>query len=156
MQCIDGLGPIGSAFLQRKLCKFNVPVTQLVPGEFINCLRRVVQFKIAQSLFNGFRDSLQARDDPTIRNREFHVMSMQPLGRATRRFLNGLSRCRIELKVEELGRIPDLVAKSAVPFHPVDGQLDVAPLPRHRGQGETQRICTMLVNQQQRINHVPA
>ena len=56
--------------------------------------------------------------------------------------------------MKKLHRVPDLVTKTAVAFHAIDRELDVASLACHRGQSKPQRIRAVLFDQNERVDDV--
>ena len=163
MECDQRLLTIRPTRAERKLRKLNVPIADLAPSKRIQRLRRLVEFEVFETFFDGRNRFLKARQDPSVRRKKLRVVVEKPLTGSALRFSQrrGIRNqavyrtLRIELQVQEFDRVPNLVTEGAIAFHSVHRKLDVASLARHRSQGEAKRIGSVLIDQNQGVDHVP-
>ncbi len=113
--------------LQHGLGQFQVPVAELVPGEFVQRRGGVVEAVVGEALVVVGDGMAQARDDPAVDH-------LRRNG-ARRR-----DRLALGHQQHEARGIPQLVAEVAVARHASEFEADVAALRGERGERESQRI----------------
>ena len=131
--------------VERGLGQLDGPIAQLVPDEAVDAARRVAQPVFVERRAGLVGAALKAAQDPAV------VDGGGPGGEHG----GGHGRRRrIRVHEDEAGRVPDLVCERAVARDAIDRELDVAALPRHRGQREAQRVGAVLRGEVERVDDV--
>ena len=132
-------GAVGA--LQHRLCELEVPVAEDVPDEAVGRARRLVELvehDALRDLVDRFR---RLAEDPAV-ERLIDGARIEP------------GRMRAGIHLREARRVPDLGREVAVALDALDRELDVAPLRRHGGEREAQRVGAVAVDQLERIDDV--
>jgi hypothetical protein len=114
--------------LQRGLRQFEIPIAVLVPGKFVQRLRREVEAILREPRAHFGDRRAETRTDPAIgrRVRDFTAL------------LAAVLACRVHQHVAR--RVPQLVAEVLVPIDAAEIEADVAPHRRERAQREAQCV----------------
>ncbi len=129
-----GLGRPVLAALQHRLGELEVPVAEHVPDEAVGRVGRVVE-AVGFDRGAGLGDRLGGlAEDPAVE-------------RLARRLRIEAGDARAAVHLGEARGVPQLGGEVAVALDAARRELDVAPLRRHRGQGEAQRVGAEAVDE---------
>src|SRR3569832_1151175 len=112
--------------VEHGFAEFEVPVAELVPGEFINRLRHEIETIPLAVLAHLPRDALQTRAYPAIGEAEFEVAFAAIVSFGVHQYVTR--------------GVPELVAEVAIALDAAEVDLDVAARGRERGKGIAKRI----------------
>ena len=126
---------------QKRLGKFDIPVTDPAPDKGVKTRRRIVEAIARERLVMGDARARRFPHDPTV-DRLGNACGIEPRHRLARVHL-GKTR-----------GVPKLGAEIAIARDPVFRQLQITPHRRHRGQREAHGIGAKLVDQFQRVQHI--
>ena len=120
---------LGCTGVELHLGELQIPVAVLVPYEFVDGARGLVEAVGIESRMNLGDSLLQTRGNPAV-------------GVGERHRLAGILPAVVPFEVHqrETGRIPQLVAEVAVAFGALQVELDVATVGSEAGEREAQRI----------------
>ncbi len=121
--------------LQHRLGELEIPVAELVPGEFVQRRGGEVEAIVVERRVHLRQRVSEARDDPAVGHGEFGFTD-QAAARGRRRS----GRITLQRHEHEARRVPDLVAEVAVAVDAAEIEVDVACRSGERGEGEAQRI----------------
>ena len=114
--------------VQDGLGHLQVPVAELVPGEFVQRLGGQIEAVLGKRPLNPLDQGAQPRSYPAVRGG----------------VLQRLIRKRgLHMKKYVRGGVPELVAEVAAARNPAHVQADVAPGGRKRREGEAKRVRTV-------------
>ena len=126
--------------VQTRFSKFDVPVANFAPDEVVNSAASFAQFKFAKQIGNFFRYVLQAGKNPSICQ---GVRSQFRIGVIA----FNVHQCKT-------GSIPNLVSKVTSGFYTFPIEAHIVTRGVAGNEHEAQSICTILVNNFQRINAI--
>src|SRR5262245_25066956 len=133
----DGAGLV----VERTLYQLDIPVAESAPGERVDGVSHVVEAELVERLVETAQGLDHFADDPAV-DRLTCLRRGDASGRAD------------AIALEEARRVPQLGGEVAIALDPFLIELDVAALAFHRGQGETDRIGAISVDQAERIDGV--
>ena len=136
-----GLGGLVGA-VQDRLGELQIPVAECVPDEMIGRVRRIVEAVLLDGFGDGGGRALRFAGDPA-------VDGLLRAGRVE------ILRRQAAVHLAEARRVPELGREIAIALDAGGRQLDVAPLRRHRREGEAQRVGAILVDQVEGVHDVP-
>ena len=121
---------------------FNIPVTELFPDEIINLLNCNTKLIFIQVLCYIFCQSV--------------YLGQNPLISAGKGFQISLSRnlCFFQIHHNKSGCIPYLICKVSAGFHTFHVETHIISGSISGHQGKTQSICSILVNDFQRVDTI--
>ena len=119
----------GGLALQHRLGELQVPVAELVPGEFVQRRGREVEAVLGERAVDLRERGGEARDDPAIGDGEFRVADQIALARSPSTVIS-----------TKRARVPQLVAEVAVAADAAEVEVDVARRAGQRGEREAQRV----------------
>ena len=126
---------------QHRLGELQIPVAEDIPGEVVDRARRRVEAVGVEGCGHGAGRTRGLAHDPAVDP----ALGLRGIEAGDRRTAIGLAEAR---------RVPELGGEVAVAGDAALGELDVAPLRLHRGEGEAQRIGAVGLDQRQRVDHV--
>ena len=131
--------------VEAELDDFEVPVAKAAPEELVDQIRRVVVAVVFEGLIDIGSGCVEFSNDPT---------RFERIGRARGGY--GAERCGIDgdsdfcgavdVLEEEAGGVPDFVGEGAIAFGSRDVEGDVGARRGHAGEGEADRIRSVLLD----------
>ncbi len=125
-----------------RLDQLEIPVAIDVPDEVIDGAGRLVEAEGLQGLGDGGKRPLALAGDPAVQR---HLGGGRIEAGARHAFVH----------LGEARGVPQLGGEVAIALDAGRAELDVAPLRRHGGQGEAQRVGAVGVDQVEGIDDVP-
>ena len=122
--------------------KLNIPVTELIPDEVINLLHGNAQLKLVHVFRHVFCKSVDPGQDPAVRRRQQGAVRL-------------LHYIFLHIHKDKTRRVPYLVCKIPACLHALIVETHVVSRRVSCDKGQPQGVCTVLVDDLQRIDPVP-
>ncbi|CCJ87390.1 hypothetical protein BN133_3767 [Cronobacter dublinensis 582] len=117
-----------AAAIHDRLGELQVPVAELVPGEFVQDARRDIEAEVIQRLTIRFHGLVEFRQDPAVRQRQHFLAAVE-----TAVLILGVHQ-------HEAAGVPQFVTEVAVAFETLHIPVDIAAGRGQRRQREAQGV----------------
>ena len=128
--------------IETVLSQFNIPVTEIIPGEVINVISGCPQFKLIQVPAYIFNGTVEAVENPAVCQSKI------------RRVRNEGFLIIVQIHNGKLSGIPQLIGKVTVSFYLFIVETHIIAWCITGYQSEAQRIGAIFINNFQRINAI--
>lgn len=140
--------------VEARLGRLEVPVRELAPEEVVERAPGLPEVVLLVAVRHVVHHRVHLAHDPPLGERQAReARRVAELGAGERAAL--LGGHLLEVQEDELPGVPELVRQVAVRPEALEGQVQVHPKRRARREGEAQRVGPLLLDDVQRVDHVP-